>query len=101
MLTVYILKCSDNSYYTGITINIERRIAEHESGFDEGCYTFKRRPVELSFAEEFMYDDMAIKFEKQIKGWTKKKKEALIERNWDKLHELAACRNVTNHLRKS
>ena len=97
MLFVYILKCSDESYYTGITNDIDRRFSEHQAGFNTGCYTFKRRPIELVFVQDFMYYDMAIAFEKQIKGWSRKKKEALIEDNWDKIKELAICKNKTHY----
>lgn len=94
---VYIVKCSDGSYYTGVTNDIERRIAEHNSGEDENAYIFSRRPVELVFCEMLINPNEAIELEKQIKGWSRKKKEALIERNWDKLKKLAVCKNLTSH----
>ena len=86
---VYILLCSDNSYYTGITNNIERRLYEHESGLDPRAYTYKRRPVKLVFQEMFNDIHQAIAFEKQIKGWKRAKKEAIINGNWDLLPELS------------
>jgi len=82
---IYILKCSDNSYYTGVTNDIEKRIYEHQNGLIDGCYTHTRRPVELSLVEEFSDINEAILREKQIKGWSRKKKEALIENDFDKL----------------
>uniref|UniRef100_A0A832D1I1 GIY-YIG nuclease family protein n=1 Tax=Ignavibacterium album TaxID=591197 RepID=A0A832D1I1_9BACT len=85
---VYILKCADNSYYTGVTNNLERRIYEHNSGEIDG-YTSSRRPVELVYSERFSDINDAIRFEKQIKGWSRKKKEALIKRDFDLLVELA------------
>jgi putative endonuclease len=94
----YILLCSDNSYYTGITNDIERRIKEHNSDEFPNSYCHTRRPVKLMFAELFSEPGPAIEFEKQIKGWTRKKKEALMERNYEKLHELAACKNLTSHV---
>ena len=94
---VYILKCVDKSYYTGITNAIERRFEEHQNGIDPICYTFKRRPLELVFLQEFREVKEAIAFEKQVKGWSKKKKEAIIEGNWERLKFLAECRNVTSH----
>jgi putative endonuclease len=94
---VYILKCVDNSYYTGFTNDLERRLAEHESGINPDCYTFQRRPIELVFYEEFDNPDLAIEYEKKIKGWTRKKKEALINGNWDILPSLSECRNSTSH----
>jgi putative endonuclease len=77
---VYILKCSDDSYYTGVTNNLDRRVTEHSEGIYKKSYTFKRRPVQLVFCETFNDINKAIAFEKQIKSWSKKKKEALIER---------------------
>jgi len=56
---VYILRCADCSYYTGHTDNLERRVAEHSSGAIPGCYTFKRRPVELVFSSTFPTRDEA------------------------------------------
>jgi putative endonuclease len=94
---VYILLCSDNSYYTGITNDIERRVWEHETCFYPNAYTSKRLPVKLVFWEKFQTPDQAIEFEKQVKGWSRKKKEAVINDNWDKLRELAACLNRTSH----
>lgn len=82
---VYILKCNDNTYYTGVTNNIERRVAAHQEGTDKKSYTYKRRPIQLVFYEEFSSIDFAIEKEKQIKKWSKKKKEALINKQFDKL----------------
>jgi len=75
---VYILKCSDNSYYTGFTNNLERRIQEHNDGLSLTCYTYDKRPLELVYQTVFSNPKNAIAFEKQIKGWSRKKKEALI-----------------------
>ncbi len=85
---VYILKCSDGSYYTGSTSNIEKRVSEHQQGSILG-YTNKRRPVELVFSEFF--DDVynAISAERQIKGWSRAKKEALIQDDFELLKKLA------------
>ncbi|CAN5131617.1 GIY-YIG nuclease family protein [soil metagenome] len=92
---VYILRCEDNSYYTGITNNLERRLQEHIHGLDPKAYTFFRRPVELVYRELFNDPEQAIAWEKQIKGWNRKKKEAIIAGEWDILPELAACKNST------
>lgn len=97
MMIVYILKCSDNSYYTGVTNNLERRLVEHNSGLNKECYTFKRRPVELVYHEIFQTAEAAINFEKKIKRWTRKKKEALISENWNELKKLSECNNDTSH----
>jgi putative endonuclease len=64
---VYILKCSDNSYYTGITNNLDKRFKEHVFGKYRDCYTFKRRPLEIKFQESFNDVLQAIYFEKKIK----------------------------------
>jgi len=92
---MYILKCSDGSYYTGSTRNLPRRLAEHQRG--EGAnYTAKRLPVELVYCEA--YDRVADAFyrEKQVQGWSKKKKEALITGDETILHQLAECKNETH-----
>jgi len=85
---VYILKCSDGSYYTGSSSNIEKRISEHQQGAIKG-YTSNRRPVELIFSEYFDDVHNAISAERQIKGWSRAKKEALIKGDFKLLKELA------------
>jgi len=85
---VYILKCSDDSYYAGVTNNLEKRINEHQSGLIKG-YTSSRLPIKLVFSEKFSDINHAIRFEKQVKGWNRKKKEALINRNFDLLVTLS------------
>ena len=87
--TVYILRCSDGSYYTGVTNDINRRVLEHQNGEDPTSYTFRIRPVELVFTEHYHDVNQAIAFEKQIKGWRRAKKEALINGEWEKLPELS------------
>ena len=86
---VYILLCSDGSYYTGVTKDIDRRIEEHNQGIADDSYTFIRRPVELKYIEVFENIEKAIEREKQIKNWSRKKKEALLNANYDKLKDLA------------
>ncbi len=86
---VYILKCSDGSYYTGVTNDIERRVYEHQEGLIGGCYTHNRRPVKLVYIEESSDIISVISREKQIKGWTRSKKEALIRGDYGKLSELS------------
>ena len=89
---VYILLCADNSYYVGVTNDIERRMYEHENGLNPESYTHKRRPVKLVFCERFTDINQAIAFEKQVKGWNRKKKEAIINDNWELLPELSKRR---------
>jgi len=84
---VYILKCRDNSYYTGFTNNLERRLNEHNSGKNKTSYTYDKRPVTLMWFETFNDVLNAIETEKKIKGWSRRKKEALINQDWDKLVE--------------
>ncbi len=86
---VYILKCSDKTYYTGVTSNLSKRIFQHQSGFYPGSYTYFRRPIELVFYCEFTDINLAIEKEKQIKKWSKAKKEALINDHFDALPNLA------------
>ena len=94
---VYILKCSDNSYYTGITNNVNKRFKEHQFGNKEDSYTFKRRPLVMVFYQEFNDVLQAIYFEKKIKGWSRAKKEALISGNFDMLQILSECRNASHY----
>ena len=96
-LFVYILKCSVNTYYTGFTYNPERRIEEHNSGDNKNSYTSQRLPIEMIFCEKFTDFNLAIIWEKKIKDWSRKKKEALIKENWDQLKIEAACKNYTSH----
>ncbi len=85
---MYLLLCSDGSYYTGSTIDLERRLEQHQNG--EGAnHTKKRLPVTLVYYEEYSRIDEAFYREKQVQGWSRKKKEALIEGNPNLLPELA------------
>ena len=94
---VYILKCADNSYYAGVTNNLDRRLDEHNSGIIKG-YTSKRLPVNLVYVGEFNDIREAIAFEKQIKRWRREKKEALVRNDYDLLSELArSYSSMTSH----
>ena len=86
---VYILKCSDESYYTGVTSNLTKRLFEHKSGKNSESYTYKRRPLELVYYAEFTDIRMAIEYEKKLKKWSRAKKEALINEEYDALPNLA------------
>jgi putative endonuclease len=94
---VYILKCSDDSYYTGITNDLIKRVFEHQSGYKKDSYTYKRRPLSLEFYQEFNDVLQAIYFEKKIKGWTRAKKQALIKGDFNMLQMLSECRNSTHY----
>src|SRR5437868_2813517 len=84
----YILRCADGSYYVGHTDDLEARVAAHHSGLIEG-YTQKRRPVTLVWSQEFSERDEAFRAERQIKGWSRAKKEALIRGDWEAVQLLA------------
>ena len=86
---VYILKCSDGSFYTGHTDNLERRLFEHQQKVHGSCYTASRLPVKLVFQECFPSREEALASEMQIKGWSRKKKQALIDHNWELISKLA------------
>ena len=86
---VYILKCADQTYYTGITSTLSKRVESHESGKYKGSYTSKWLPVVLVFYAEFTDINFAIEKEKQIKKWSRVKKEALINGDYDALPNLA------------
>lgn len=81
---LYILKCADGTYYTGSTKDIELRLQQHQAG-EGSSYTKRRLPVKLIYVEEFPRVDEAFYREKQVQGWSRKKKDALIG---GKLHEL-------------
>lgn len=90
---VYIVECRDGSYYTGVTNDVDRRVEQHNEGLDPNCYTFKRRPVTLKYYEHFFHIKNAIAWEKQVKGWSRKKKEALFKRDYKGIQELAKSRS--------
>ena len=86
---VYILRCVDYSYYVGHTDDLQRRIAQHDAGQIPG-YTDGRRPVRLVFAQEFSTREEALAAERQLKGWSRPKKEALILGKWKRVRLLAS-----------
>ncbi len=96
-LYVYILKCSDGTYYTGITNNPERRLLQHNKGFNKDSYTHTRRPLKLVYCELFTNFNLAIEWETRIKKWSKAKKEGLINGDWQRILNEAACKNETSH----
>ncbi len=86
------VRCADGSFYVGLSNDPDRRIAEHNLGIDPECYTFARRPVVLVYSAEFHWVDEAITCEKQLKGWSRAKKVALIKNDWSTIHRLARGR---------
>jgi putative endonuclease len=92
---MYILKCADDTFYTGSTNNLGVRLIEHENGRGAN-YTRKRLPVELVYYKEFSRIDYAFDREKQVQGWGRKKKLALIENRVIDLQKFAACQNKSH-----
>jgi putative endonuclease len=88
---VYILGCADDSYYTGHTDNLEQRIGEHLTGAYPG-YTASRLPVNLAWSQECTTREEALSAEMQIKGWSRKKKEAMMRGDWATVAHLAKKR---------
>ena len=96
---LYILRCADGSYYVGTTTGgLERRLAEHQDG-TFGGYTASRRPVTLVFHQHFMRLEDAARAERQVKGWRREKKEAMIGGNFAALPALSRRAAVTTVLR--
>ena len=85
----YMLRCSDGSFYVGCTTNLDQRMGEHDAG-TYGGYTADRRPVKLVWVEEFQHIDDAIATERQLKGWSRAKKLALIARDYGAISRLAS-----------
>jgi putative endonuclease len=96
-LYVYILECSDKSFYTGLTNNPEKRLEQHNLAINRRSYTASRLPVRMIYCERFADFELAIKWEKRIKDWNRRKKIALINENWGQLKIAAECKNITSH----
>ncbi|MEN1783701.1 MAG: GIY-YIG nuclease family protein [Bacteroidota bacterium] len=93
---VYILECADGSFYTGSTIDLEKRVAAHQNG--QGAnHTKKRLPVKLVYVEAYLRIVSAFEREKQIQGWSRAKKEALIKGYTEQLPRLSECQNETHY----
>ena len=91
--SIYILRCADGSYYTGITRrSVEERVSEHAAGVIPGCFTFSRRPVLLAYSEHYERIDEAVAAERRLKGWSRAKKEAYIRGDYERLSKLAKRR---------
>ena len=85
----YLLRCADGSYYVGHCDDLEARIGAHRAGVLPG-YTQSRRPVELSWSQDFATRDEALGAERQLKGWSRAKKEALVRGDWAAIRSLAS-----------
>ena len=86
---VYILHCADGSYYTGHTDDLDMRMAQHHAGEIKSCYTFSRRPLQFVFSQEFPSREEALVCEQKIKGWSRKKKKAMMQGDWAEVSRLA------------
>ena len=94
MFWVYILQCNDKSYYTGHTDNLENRFEQHQNKMIMSCYTSTRLPIQLIYSHECSTREEALAPEKQIQGWSRRKKEALIKGDWQALSAHASRRRV-------
>lgn len=97
----YLLRCVDGSFYCGHTDNLEVRMAEHQAGTCGG-YTASRLPVTLVWSQDFVTREEALASERQIKGWSRAKKEALVKGDWGAIQRLAwGTKNpLPEHLKK-
>lgn len=93
MFWVYILRCADGSYYAGHTDNLEIRINQHQAGECAG-YTLTRRPLKLVWYQECTTREEALSAERQIKGWSRKKKEAMMRGDWVEVSRLAQSKSA-------
>lgn len=94
---MYILKCADNSYYAGSTTDLVQRIEQHQAGLGAN-YTKNKRPVTLIYFEEYQRIEEAFYREKQVQGWSRKKKEALMNGDIEQLQNLS--KNYTQNTDK-
>ena len=92
MAHVYLLECADGSFYVGSTVDLERRVSQHNSECEGAAYTRRRRPVRLAWHAEFVDVAQAYAFEKQVQSWSRGKRLALIRGDLDDLVALARRR---------
>ena len=93
---VYILRCSNGAYYVGSHRgdSVDRRVAQHNQGLNQQAYTFRYRPVELLWSCTFQDPADMVAFERQLKGWSRAKKEAFMRSDWSALKALAKSRTA-------
>jgi predicted GIY-YIG superfamily endonuclease len=94
MFWVYILRCADGSYYTGHTDNLEKRMNQYHTDECE-VYIAARRPVELAWSQECATRYEVLSAEQQIKGWSRRKKEAMMHGDWEEVSRLARNKSET------
>ncbi|MBX2865101.1 MAG: GIY-YIG nuclease family protein [Leptolyngbyaceae cyanobacterium MAG.088] len=92
---MYMIQCCDGAFYTGSTKDLSRRLWQHQNGMG-ASHTAKRLPVQLVYAEEFTNIADAFYREKQVQGWSRAKKIALMQEAWDRLHILVECQNSSH-----
>ena len=95
---LYILQCSDGSYYIGYTSDIEKRIAEHANG-QGGFYTLNRLPVKLVYSEEFPSRKEAFLAEQKLKKWSREKKEIVIKSGWKSMQHWNSVKKIDTFLK--
>lgn len=93
---VFILRCKDGRFYTGITTDLKKEIENHENGVNRKSFTFYRRPLILEWYQTFTNRDQALAIKKKLTGWSAQKKQAFLEKNFDHIITLAECRNATH-----
>ena len=93
---VYMLQCADGSYYTGHTDHLEKRLAQHQTRSFPGCYTANRLPVALVFQQAYATREEALGSEQKIKGWSRRKKKAMIRGDWQEVSRLARNTRTKN-----
>ena len=98
---IYILKCSDGTFYTGLTKDLDARVKEHQIGAHPEAYSFSRRPVKLVWSEFTELYEEAFQWEHRIKGWSRAKKEALIRGDIDGIHEIVKAERKRRDKKKT
>ncbi len=98
---VYMLLCADDSFYVGITNDPDRRLAEHNAGVDQDGYTHERRSVQLVHSSGFRQVLDAIRWEKQLKGWSRSKKRALMNDDWQAIHDIVRAERRSREKKRS
>ncbi len=96
---VYMLRCADGSYYTASTVDLDLRLAQHQTGYFKG-YTSSRLPVELMWQQDFATEHGAFACERQIKGWSRLRKEALIRGDFEAIHEIVKVERKRREAKK-
>lgn len=94
---VYIVQCNDQSFYIGLTRDLVASFEKHINGANPDSYTFSRRPLQLLYYETIPFHADAVNRARQLKGWSRAKKKALIDQNFHKLQLLSQCQNMTHH----